>query len=144
MSDVEKLGRLRYRLMLVGTVFWALWYGPIVLALSPWFSPGGEQVLRIVSDVFALPWIASFLWLFLVLRRIKAQPAVFAALNDEMTVRNRGRASRFAMGVVMGCLIVGVGVATFVHISAALALAFLIWIVVVAKIGAYLWFDRSE
>lgn len=144
MSDVEKLSRLRYRLLLAGTMFWALWYGPIVLGLSPWFTPGGEHVLHLVSDVFALPWIVSFLWLFLVLRRIKAQPAVCAALNDEMTVRNRGRASRFAMGVVMACLIVGVGLATFVHLSAVPALAFLIWIVVVVKIGAYLWYDRSE
>ena len=144
MSDVEKLGGLRRRLMMGMLVCWALWYGPIVLLLSPWFTPAGHHLLAIASEIFALPWSIALVWLVLVERRIKARPAVFAALNDEMTVRNRWRASRFTTGVMMVCLIVGIGVATFVHISALPALAFLLWILVVTKLGSYIWFDRSE
>ncbi|HEY4127088.1 MAG TPA: hypothetical protein VGN70_03490 [Gammaproteobacteria bacterium] len=143
MDYVEKQVRLRRRLLLVSTVAFAIWGGVSVLLLTPWFAAGTRQWLNLLGQVASIPWFVTLCWLLIWIFRMKAQPQVFAALNDEMTVRNRWRATRATMWVLMLCLMVGAGLTDFVHISAALALMFLIWVLVVSKLGLYLWFDRS-
>jgi uncharacterized membrane protein len=144
MDYVEKQAQLRRRLLLVSVISFALWGGGAVLLLTSWFDPGTRHWLYLLSQAASVPWVVSLVWLLIWIFRMKAQPQVFAALNDEMTVRNRWRATRFSMGVLMVCLAVGAGLTDYMHISAALAFMFLIWVVVVTKIGFYLWFDRGE
>jgi hypothetical protein len=144
MEYVEKQVRLRRRLLLVSVVSFAIWDGIAVLLLTPWFAAGTRLWLSLLAQAASVPWIVALVWLLIWIFRMKTQPQVFAALNDEMTVRNRWRATRVAMGVLMACLAVGAGLTDYVHISAALALMSLIWVLVVSKIGFYLWFDRSE
>ncbi|HEY3858688.1 MAG TPA: hypothetical protein VGM47_03645 [Gammaproteobacteria bacterium] len=144
MSEVEKLGWLRRQLLIAGVLTFAVWDGAEILAMTPGIAPGSHHLLYFTSMLFGASWLVCLGWLWIVLRRIKARPEVFAALNDEMTIRNRWRASRVTMVVVMVCLMAGAGLADYTHFSAALALAVLIWVVVVSKIGLYLWFERSE
>lgn len=144
MADVERLVQERRRILLLSAVSYAVWCGSLVLLMSPWFTAGGRHWLGLVSDVAALPWGVSLVWLVLWLRRVKAQPQVLAALNDEMTVRNRWRAQSASGSAMLVSLVAGVVLCTYVDLSARLVLMALIWILVISQLGFYLWFDRSE
>jgi len=134
----------RRRILLLSVVSYAVWCGTLALLMSPWFTPGGHRWLGLVSDISALLWGVSLVWLVLWLRRVKAQPQVFAALNDEMTVRNRWRAQSASRWAMLVSLVVGVVLCTYVDLSARLVLMTLIWIFVISQLGFYLWYDRSE
>lgn len=144
MLDVDKESRLHRRLLLVALIAFAIWDGMVILDLSPGFAPAARQVFSILSWPSALVWAVCLVCLLIWTRRVRGQPEVYAALNDEMTVRNRWRATRASMSVLMVCLAAGVVLAGFVHISALLALSSLIWVLVVTKLGFFLWYDRSE
>ena len=144
MSVVEKRVQERRRLLWVGLITYAVWCGALVLRMSPGFTPVTLHLLALIEGLFALPWAVSLVWLMVWLRRVKTEPQVFAALNDEMTVRIRWRAQSASRSVMLVSLVLGVVLCTYVDISAVVALLALIWILVISQIGFYLWFDRSE
>jgi hypothetical protein len=141
---VERLARERTRILLASLVTYALWCGTFVLQQSGWFAPGTRSVLTGVTVLFALPWVLCTVWLTLWGRRVRAQPQVIAALNDEMTVRNRWRAQRASAFVLLVCLVLGVVATSYVDLSGRMVLLILIWVLVVSQLGFYLWYDRSE
>lgn len=143
MADVEKLTRERRRLLLSSMVTYALWCGTLVLLASPGFTPDTRHMLGIWSEVLVLPWGISLLWLVVWQRRVKAQPRAVAALNDEMTVRNRWRAQNASRWVMLVSLMVGVVICSYVEVNARLVLMSLIWLLVISQIGFYLWYDRD-
>ncbi len=144
MSDVERLALERRRILLASVVTYALWCGAFVLQQSPWFESGTRRLLSVLELVFGLPWVLSCLWLVAWVRRVKAQPQVIGALNDEMTVRNRWRAQRASAFTLLVCLMVGVVITSYVEVSGRIVLLMLIWVLVVSQLSFYLWFDRSE
>ncbi|HSN17738.1 MAG TPA: hypothetical protein VLV87_05965 [Gammaproteobacteria bacterium] len=143
MADVERLALERRRLLLISLLSYAVWCGALALQMSPWFTSGTVHWLALVQGLFMLPWTVSLFWLLHWQRRVKAQPHVSAALNDEMTVRIRWRAGLAAQAVMTVSLVVGVVLTSFVKLNAPFVLMVLIWILVISKIGCYLWFDRG-
>lgn len=141
---VERLARERTRILLASLVTYAFWCGAFVLQQSGWFSPSARGMLTGVTVLFAVPWILTTLWLTAWGRRVRAQPQVIAALNDEMTVRNRWRAQRASAFVLLVCLMLGVVATSYVELSGRIVLLMLIWVLVVSQLGFYLWYDRSE
>lgn len=144
MADVEKLALERRRFQWILLVLGAIWCGALMLKTSPWFGPGTYHVLSIVYVVFCLLWgVVLFRFVFW-LRRVKAQPKVFAALNDEMAVHNHWRAQRASRAVLLTSLSLGIAITAVVKINALPALLALTWIVTVSQLGFTLWYDRSE
>jgi hypothetical protein len=144
MSAVEALAQERRRILLTFTLSYAVWCGAFVLGQSGWLPGGPHRVLGVVSALFSLVWIASFVWLWSWGLRVRRQPQVIAALNDEVTVRNRWRAQRASAFVLLVCLMGGVAVTSFVDISGRLAMLMLIWVLVVSQLGFYLFFDGQD
>ena len=144
MADVEKLALERRCFQWILLVLGAIWCGALMLKTGPWFGPGTHQVLSIVYTVFCLLWgVVLFRFVFW-LRRVKAQPQVFAALNDEMAVHNHWRAQRASRAVLLTSLSLGIAITAFVKINALPVLVALTWIVSVSQLGFTLWYDRSE
>jgi hypothetical protein len=141
---VETFARERRHILLASVITYAVWCGGFILSLSQPFASSRPPLLSITTGVFGLLWAGCCLWLVLWVRRVRAHPETLAALNDEMTVRNRWRAQRASAFVLLVCLMLGVVLVSYVDVSARLALLVLIWVLVVSQIGFYLWFDRSE
>lgn len=144
MADVETLARQRAWNLFFFTTTYAIWYGAYILNGSGWFGPHARSVLEVVFAAFLFLWILASLSLALWARRARTNPKALAALNDEMTVRNRWRAQRASAFTLLICLMIGVVIASYTDVSGRLAMEVLIWILVVSQIGFYLWYDRSE
>lgn len=143
-ARVESFARERRHILLASLITYAVWCGAFILSLSQPFASSRPPLLSLTTAVFGLLWAGSCLWLVLWVRRVRAHPETLAALNDEMTVRNRWRAQRASAFVLLVCLMLGVVLVSYVDVSARLVLLVLIWMLVVSQLGFYLWYDRSE
>lgn len=140
---VENFARERRHILLASLISYAVWCGAFILGLSQPFA-GSHPLLSITAAVFGLLWVCSCIWLTLWVRRVRAHPETLAALNDEMTVRNRWRAQRASAFVLLVCLMLGVVLVSYVDVSARLVLLALIWVLVISQLGFYLWFDGEQ
>jgi len=143
MSDVERLIQQRRRFLWIGLLTSALWCGALTLSMTPWFAADTQHLLSILTEVFLLPWGVFLIWFVIWERRVKAQPAVFAVINDEMMVRNRLRAQSASRMVMTVSLMLGLVITSFVKINAPPVLVALIWISTVSQVGFVLWYDRE-
>ena len=141
-EQVERLVSERRRMLMAAVLTFAVWYGDFILMQGGWLH-AEVRLLRLVFYLFGLFLAACFLWLARWTRQVKANPEVKAPLNDESTVRSRLRAEHASMLVVMAFLVVGVVIASYADVSGKIALMTLIWVVVVSKLGFYLWYDRG-
>ena len=131
-------------MLLVFTLTYAAWCGAFILDQSGMFQGSVRRALDGIAVLSGVLWIGSFGWMWHWTRRVRRQPQVIAALNDEMTVGNRWRAQRASAGTVLVCLMAGVAYSSFVHVDGRIAMLVLIWVLVVSQLGFYLWFDREQ
>ena len=144
MSAADAFAQERRRMLLAFTLTYAVWCGAFILDQTGWFQGGLRHALDGIAMLSGLIWLGSFAWMWQWTRRVRRQPQVIAALNDEMTVRNRWRAQRASAGTVLVCLMAGVAYSSFAMVDGRIAMLTLIWVLVVSQLGFYLWFDRGE
>src|SRR5215469_3600247 len=108
MADVEKLVMERRRLQWALLVTGAIWCGAMVLAYSPGFTPGMRHVLHLLCSVFMVIWAVPLFWFVIWQHRVKSQPLAFAAVNDELAIRNHWRAQRASRTVLIASLTLGI------------------------------------
>ena len=143
-DNVERLAQERRVILCWFTAIYAVWYGALIVGESGWLPRPAAIGSDVVAAVGGLVWSGTAIWLGRWSRRARASGQTLAALEDELAVRNRWRAQRASMFVMLGCLVIGLAVTTFVQVKAQLVLQLLIWVLVVSQLGLYLWFDRSE
>ena len=144
MADVERLIQEQRRFQWFLLVLGAIWCGALALDTSPWFQPATHHLLSAVYGISCALWSVALIWFVIWQRRVKSQPQVFAALNDEMAIHNHWRAQRASRAVLLMSLSLGIGITAFVKINALPVLVALTWIVSVSQLGFTLWYDRSQ
>ncbi|HEY3645458.1 MAG TPA: hypothetical protein VGM16_08980 [Gammaproteobacteria bacterium] len=144
MSAADTFAQERRRILLAFTLTYAVWCGAFILDQSGWFQGSARHAFDGIAVLFGLMWVGSFAWMGHWTRRVRRQPQVIAALNDEMTVGNRWRAQRASAATLLVCLMAGVALSSFVYVDGRIAMLVLIWVLVVSQLGFYLWFDREE
>lgn len=143
-SLIERLFLERRRLLLVNLVSYALWCGTLVLLLSSIVPASMRGPLGAASTAFGLSWgiaLCGFIYWARKLRR--HPPAVAAALNDELMVRNRWQAQRASLVTLLVCLVACFELSEFIHLNVRPVLMALIWIQVVSQFGFLLWYERD-
>lgn len=142
-ADIESLARERRRMLLAGLTTMALGLGCMILRQTGWFHDEVLRLLSLAAVLFMVLWMLTYLWMRRWASRVRANPEAMRALDDEVTVHNRGRAQRASFWTVLVCLGIGVAVTSFQDVSGRLTMEAVIWLMAVSQVGFYLWYDRD-
>lgn len=145
MDRVERMDRLRRRMLVGFLVTYVAWQAPTILqdALGASVAPAVTSGLRWIAALAGLVWIFHGARLARLMRRIGADPELAEALQDERVVQWRDRAQIFAFWALVAYLAVVRLGAFFAHVPAGVVAQAGLLLAVVTAIGCFLVLDRE-
>ena len=145
-STKDALDHTRQRMLVGMLVGFALWQG---IRIADGFAVAHTDWVALRWGLLAtglagwLCWSYYLVRMLMLGRKLRAEPALAAALNDEFIQHGRLRAFATAFWVVMAGQAVAAGFGAFLRLDGALVANITILIGVSAAIGAFLLYTRE-
>jgi len=145
MNDVERMDTNRDRLIFLSLAGFLVWQGSDVTR-QVFDQLGAPRALRVavilVGLLGAIAWAGSMVLMRRWMRRLRANPSLASALNDEAVHDARLRACAVGFFATIGALAIVSVVGALVPFSARLAGQLSILVAASAFLGAFLHFRR--
>lgn len=143
-TQVEVLERKRSQWLTFNLIAFTMWDGARIIANYVMHDPA-HPILTGFTLFGGIFWIISLLQILRLGKRMKKDMQVLRILNDDLIELNRLRSWRLALVVVAlnQCLIIMLSLFG-IEISGILAAELSIFVLVIAAIGGFLYYDRES
>ena len=134
---IEKLDRLRYRLMLWLTISWSMWFGGYILKdhiTNMLFL----VIVLIIGLAGSIGFIIVYIKIMLFGKNVKSNKKISNALNDELMIYNRSRTYSVGFWTFIITISIFFAISIFTEISALLVCELTLFAGVLSTLISYL------
>lgn len=141
-NRIEKLDKLRFILLKLTTIAFALWYGMNIIA-GIIQDPTLEIIAGLIGLCGGVFWIITLIKLVRLSRDIRRDHEAKKALNDELFLYNRNKSFVAGFTMVMCVAVIFSAVTIFADISGLLVTKIIIFTGVVGTLSASWYYNRG-